>query len=90
MKELQPCIANAGDKVEFKCQLGGDDLHVTWYLGNEDLTENTGVQIVQRSNGTNTLTLESAKIEDEGEYTIQVKNETGSIKMTAELKVIGE
>ncbi|KAK9680795.1 hypothetical protein QE152_g38810 [Popillia japonica] len=82
--------AHLGESTTVQCSLALGDLPVnfTWFLNNENVNANYGVNIGMFGKKTSVLSIESLDAQHAGNYTCIARNAAGSSSHSSELKVM--
>lgn len=89
-KFSKPVIVKAGQNASFKMLfVGGEPTKVQWYKEDEELLDNTKVQLEKMSSYSR-LFLSTCQRKDTGEIKIKVKNDFGTTEAVSKLIVLGE
>lgn len=76
-----------GEDIIFRCEANTDKLEVTWEKNGQRLYD--GDRISTDSNGKDlSLTIHNARQEDEGTYTVKLRNDTGSASESASVSLL--
>ncbi|XP_076140386.1 interferon-induced protein 44-like isoform X2 [Alosa pseudoharengus] len=76
-----------GEDIVFRCEANTDQLEVTWEKNGQRLYDGDRVSI-SKSGKDLSLTISKAKEEDEGKYTINLKNDTGTASESASVSLL--
>ncbi|CAG2158572.1 unnamed protein product [Oppiella nova] len=88
LEELKPIITNEGNKLVLKAVYKSDlPVTVKWMKDGFDLQSNNRIQISEGTDGTVTLTIGSAQLDDSGKYTISVINDEGRVRSSGAVTV---
>ncbi|CDW55769.1 Muscle M line assembly protein unc 89 [Trichuris trichiura] len=88
VREIQQESVNAGDKAVLTCQVSGNPTpEVHWYRDGKLLDLSKDVKIASTSDGTVTLVIQHARVEDQGNYRCEAVNILGSACSKAPLSV---
>ncbi|EYB87861.1 hypothetical protein Y032_0256g374 [Ancylostoma ceylanicum] len=87
-RDLTACQVQEGQMAQFECKVKGTPLPVIrWFKDGEELKPGDGIKIEALPDGTNRLTIDKAKIADQGNYRVEATNAAGSMSSKAPLSV---
>ena len=74
------------NKVEFMCQISDETAEVTWYKNKKPIKSEGRFKITSRGKERR-LVISSAELDDEAEYTCEVRDKSSTAKLTVEGKI---
>uniref|UniRef100_A0A0K0DG20 Muscle M-line assembly protein unc-89 n=1 Tax=Angiostrongylus cantonensis TaxID=6313 RepID=A0A0K0DG20_ANGCA len=87
-RDLTACQITEGEVARFECKVKGTPLPlVRWFKDGEEVKPGDGVTIEALPDGTNKLTINDAKLTDQGNYRVEATNVAGSMSSKAPLSV---
>lgn len=88
LEELKPTIVNEKERLVLKAVFKSDlQVTVKWMKDGFDIEVSDRIKLEQTSDGTVTLTIESAKLDDTGKYSVSIVNDEGRVRSTAAVTV---
>ncbi|MCR9011051.1 immunoglobulin domain-containing protein [Gabonibacter chumensis] len=87
-RKLRDLVVREGENAMFEVIFVGiPECEVTWYKDGVEI-KSGGRFRIDTKNGVSTLIIKDVRMEDQGEYTVRIKNVAGEAYSTAKLKVI--
>ncbi|KAJ1353882.1 hypothetical protein KIN20_010652 [Parelaphostrongylus tenuis] len=87
-RDLTACQIMEGEVAHFECKVKGTPLPlVRWFKDGEEVKPKDGVTVEALPDGTNKLTINDAKLTDQGNYRVEATNAAGSTSSKAPLSV---
>jgi titin len=87
-KELEYLTATEGSLVRLECCVAGDPRpNIKWLKNNEVIDPDNGYKIQRSEDGTVTLIIEGAEVEDSGSYTCVADNVAGTATTQSKIRV---
>jgi hypothetical protein len=82
---------NAGDMTAVQCTVvkGDSPIHIVWLFNGTELNSGDGVTVMKSGTRLSSLSIESVKADNSGEYTCLARNAAGASNYTAHLHVNG-
>ncbi|VDM36482.1 unnamed protein product [Toxocara canis] len=88
LQELKPVQANEGQLAVFECRVSGVPRpEIKWFKDGEEIKPDEHTKIESLPDGTNRLIVDSAKVDDQGNYRCEATNTAGSMSSKAPMTV---
>lgn len=88
VKELRAVAVVEGKKAEFECRISGiPKPDVKWFKDGEEVPTDARVHRESSDDGTEKLIIETSKVEDQGNYKVELTNPAGQMSSKAPLTV---
>ncbi len=83
--ELKPVTTTEKHKVELTCEISDETAEVVWLKNMTPIKSEGRFKITSRGQK-RTLVISSAELDDESDYTVEVRDKTSTAKLTVEGK----
>uniref|UniRef100_A0A9J2P3W7 Immunoglobulin I-set domain protein n=1 Tax=Ascaris lumbricoides TaxID=6252 RepID=A0A9J2P3W7_ASCLU len=88
IQELKPVQANEGQVAVFECRVSGVPRpEIKWFKDGQEIIPDEHTKIESLPDGTNRLTVDSARVDDQGNYRCEATNTAGSMSSKAPMTV---
>ncbi|KRZ38331.1 Muscle M-line assembly protein unc-89 [Trichinella pseudospiralis] len=90
LKPLKDQKCTVGTKITFLVETSDKPQTIRWYKNGRQIAESKRVVIQSMTDKLHKLEIDSAKLEDEGIYSVEVENESGLAKSEATLNILDD